>query len=360
MKTRLFTPGPLTTDRRVRATMLRDWGSRDEAFIALTTELRSQLLAVAGGEGTHVAVPLQGSGTFGLEAVVATLVGAEHKLLVLVNGAYGRRMVTIAQRMGRSVTALEWPEDCAVEPARVAAALATDTGITHVVLVHCETTTGILNPLGGVAAVVAVAGRVLLLDAMSSFGALPIDLGAMPIGAVIASSNKCLEGVPGIVFALIERGLIAAAAGRSPSVSFDLFEQHRGFERDGQWRFTPPVQVVAATVEALRLLREEGGPAARLARYRRHFEMVAGALTKLGYTLYLEPSVQAPIIATFRPPPGGAFDFAAVYGRLAARGLLIYPGKLTQGESFRIGCIGALEESDFTELVAAFAEAATI
>ncbi len=359
MRTRLFTPGPLTTDRRVRETMLRDWGSRDEAFIALTTELRRELLAVAGGAATHVAVPLQGSGTFGLEAMVATLIGAEHKLLVLVNGAYGRRMVTITQRMGRAVTALEWPEDRAVEPVGVAAALAADATITHVALVHCETTTGILNPLDEVAAVVAAAGRVLLLDAMSSFGALPIDLGAMPIGAVIASSNKCLEGVPGIVFALIERELIAAAAGRSPSVSFDLYEQHRGFERDGQWRFTPPVQVVAALVEALRLLCEEGGPAARLARYRRRFEMVADALTKLGYPLYLDPAVQAPIIATFRPPPGG-FDFAAVYGRLAARGLLIYPGKLTQGESFRIGCIGALDEADFTELVAAFAEAATI
>ena len=354
MKQRLFTPGPLTTDPRVRAAMGRDWGSRNDDFIALTAELRAGLLAVANGGGSHVAVPLQGSGTFILEAAVATLIGPEHTLLVLVNGAYGRRMVEIARRMGRPVEAIEWAEDVAVDPAAVAERLARDPAISHVALVHCETTTGILNPLAEIADVVAAAGRPLILDAMASFGALPIDLATTKIAAVLASGNKCLEGPPGLAYALIERALLADAKGRSPSLSFDLHAQWLGLEKDGQWRFTPPVHVVAGTVEALRLLAEEGGPPARLARYRRNLTHLRAGLEPLGYTLYLDPALQGPTIATFRPIAGQPFDFAALYARLAAKGLVIYPGKLTADESFRIGCIGALTAADFAELVAAF------
>ena len=357
MTQRLFTPGPLTTDRRVRHAMLDDWGSRDAAFIALTAEIRAGLLAVANGAGTHAAIPIQGSGTFVLEAAVATLVGPEHKLLVLVNGAYGRRMAEIARRMGRDVVTLDWAEDAVVEVGPVAEALAADPAISHVAVVHCETTTGIVTPLASIAAAVQAAGRVLIVDAMASFGALPIDLAETRIGALLASSNKCLEGTPGIAFALVETGLIADAKGRSPSLSLDLHDQWRGFESNGQWRFTPPVQVAAALAEALRLLAAEGGPRARLARYQRRFAIVREGLEALGHALYLDPAVQGPIIATFRPRPDRAFDFEALYARLAAQGLMIYPGKLTAGESFRIGCIGALDDADFHALVAAFGQA---
>lgn len=354
MKQRLFTPGPLTTDPRVRAAMGRDWGSRNDDFIALTAELRAGLLAIANGGGSHVAVPLQGSGTFILEAAVATLIGPEHKLLVLVNGAYGRRMVEIARRMGRQVEAIEWAEDVAVDPAAVAERLGRDPAISHVALVHCETTTGILNRLAEIADGVAAAGRPLILDAMASFGALPIDLATTKIAAVLASSNKCLEGPPGLAYALIERALLADAKGRSPSLSFDLHAQWLGLEKDGQWRFTPPVQIVAGTVEALRLLAEEGGPPARLARYRRNLARLRAGLEPLGYSLYLDPALQGPTIATFRPIADHPFHFPALHAKLAAQGLVIYPGKLTADETFRIGCIGALTEADFAELVAAF------
>jgi len=352
---RLFTPGPLTTDARVRAAMDRDWGSRDADFIALTAELRSRLLGVVpGAAARHVAVPIQGAGSYALEAAVATLIGAEHRLLVLVNGAYGRRMVEIARRMGRDVVALEWSEHEAVDPARVATALAGDATISHVALVQCETTTGLLNPVDAVAQVVAEAGRVLIVDAMSGFGALPLDRGATRIGAVLASSNKCLEGPPGIAFALVERDLLVEAKGRSPSLAFDLHDQARGFEADGQWRFTPPVQVVAGLVEALRLHEAEGGASARLARYRRRYEILRAGMERLGYPLYLDPALQAPIIATFRPRAGQEkFDFARFHDHLARRGLVIYPGKLTAEPSFRVGCIGALEDGDFDELIEA-------
>jgi 2-aminoethylphosphonate-pyruvate transaminase len=349
----LLTPGPLTTHPATRQAMLRDWGSRDAGFIALTAEMRSRLLQVAQGAGSHVAVPLQGSGTFVVEATLATLLPPEGKLLVLVNGTYGERMVSIARRMGRQAEALRWPEAEPVEPDRVASALQADPGITHVALVHCETTTGILNPLSEIAAAVAAAGRPFLLDAMSSFGALPIDLRAVPITALMASSNKCLEGVPGLGFALIETAALAAAEGRSPSTSLDLHAQWRGFEKDGQWRFTPPVQVVAALVEALRRLEAEGGPPARLARYRRNLETLTKGMSRLGFELYLDPAVQAPIIATFRLPQAPALAFGPFYDALAERGFLIYPGKLTEAETFRIGCIGALDEADFKRLLAA-------
>ena len=356
MKQRLFTPGPLTTDSRVREAMLADWGSREEPFIALTAEIRRGLLTVANGVATHQAVPIQGSGTFVLEAAVATLIGPEHRLLALVNGAYGRRMAAIATRMGRQVTTLDWRDDEVVKADAVAAALAADPAISHVSVVHCETTSGIVTPLKPIAEAVAAAGRVLIVDAMASFGALPIDLAALPVGALLASSNKCLEGTPGIAFALVETELLATAEGRSPSLSLDLHDQWRGLEANGQWRFTPPVQVAAALAEALRLLDAEGGPPARLARYRRRFEALATGMTRLGYTFYLDPAVQGPIIATFRPPSSGPFDFSALHARLAACGLHIYPGKLTDEPTFRIGCIGALEDDDFTELLEIFAE----
>ncbi|WP_426955119.1 2-aminoethylphosphonate--pyruvate transaminase [Muricoccus radiodurans] len=351
----LLTPGPLTTAPETRRAMLRDWGSRDPAFIALTAEMRSRLLRVAGAEGTHVAVPLQGSGTFIVEAAIATLLAPGDKLLVLINGAYGERMVTIARRMGRAVEALRWPEDQPVDSARVAESLRADPAITHVALVHCETTTGILNPLPEVATVVAEAGRAFLLDAMSSFGALDLNLSAVPVTAVLASSNKCLEGVPGLGFALITPAALERAKGNSPSLSFDLHAQWRGFESDGQWRFTPPVQVVAALVEALRRLEAEGGPAARGRRYQRNFDTLLAGMRRLGFELFLDEAVQAPIIATFRMPSDRPLEFRAFYDALADRGFLIYPGKLTQAETFRIGCIGALDRPDFERLLEAVA-----
>jgi 2-aminoethylphosphonate-pyruvate transaminase len=348
----LLTPGPLTTQLGVRQAMLRDWGSRDEAFIALTAEMRERLLAVAQGEESHVAVPLQGSGTFIVEAVLGTLVGANDKLLVLVNGAYGERMITIAHRLNRTVVALHWPEDKAIRPEQVDRALRDDPAITHVAFVHCETTTGLLNPLDSLAGLAARHGKALLVDAMSSFGALPINLQRAPVAAVMASSNKCLEGVPGLGFALIEKAALRAAQGNSPSLSLDLFEQWRAFEANGQWRFTPPVQVVAALVEALRRLEAEGGPEARLHRYWDNFLTLDDGMAELGFRLYLRHSVQAPIIATYWQPEEAWFRFPQFYEALARRGFLIYPGKLSRADTFRIGCIGALCPDDYRRLLA--------
>ena len=358
--------------------MDRDWGSRDRDFIALTAELRERLLGVANAADTHVAVPIQGAGTYALEAAAASLLRPTDRLLALVNGAYGRRMVEIARRLGRQVEVIEEPEDVAIQPDRVREALARDPGLSHVSVVHVETTTGLLNPLAEVAAEANRAGRRLIVDAMASFGALPLDLQATPVDVVLASSNKALEGAPGLAFALVERGMLEQAQGVSPSMSLDLAAQASGFARDGQWRFTPPVQVVAGLVEALKLLDADGaragpwrctppglgvaglgaafkrleaagGPPAGRARYAANLATLVDGVVPLGFPLFLPRELQAPIIATFRH--GAAFDFPAFYDALGRAGFVIYPGKLTRAASFRIGCIGQVFPSDMERLV---------
>ena len=352
MRTLLLTPGPLTTSDATRAALGDDWGSRDPAFIALTARLRARLRALVHGEASHETVLIAGSGTFAVEAAVGTLVPRDGKLLVLANGAYGQRIAAIARQIGRTVRCESWPETEPVAATRVDAMLRDDRDVTDVAVVHCETSTGLRNPLEAVAAVVAAHGRRLLVDAMSGFGALPIDLRRTRACAVMASSNKCLEGVPGIAFIVAERRHLARCAGRSHSLGLDLHAQWSGFERDGQWRFTPPVQVAAALDAALDQLDAEGGVAARGARYRRlHARLVEG-MAALGFETYLPPALQAPVIVTFRDP-GPPFDFAALYDALAADGIVLYPGKLTQAPSFRIGCIGAIGDADIARALAA-------
>ena len=351
-RTLLLTPGPLTTSDATRAALGRDWGSRDAAFVALTGRLRHRLAALAGGADTHEAVLLPGSGTAAVEAALGSLVPRDGRALVLVNGAYGRRMVEILRRLGRDHLVREWPEDRAVDPVELDRILADDGGITDVALVHCETTSGLLNPLDAVAAVVRRHGRRLLLDAMSSFGALSVEAARQGLMAVMASSNKGLEGVPGIGIVVAESAHLAGCRGNATSLSLDLFEQAAGFRDNGQWRHTPPVQVAAALDAALDQLDAEGGVAARGARYRRLHALLVEGMAALGFESYLAPELQAPIIVTFRDP-GPPFSFDRFYAALAAEGIVIYPGKLTRAPSFRIGCIGALDEADMRRVIAA-------
>ncbi|WP_158744174.1 2-aminoethylphosphonate--pyruvate transaminase [Acidisphaera sp. L21] len=348
----LLTPGPLTTSDATRAALARDWGSRETDFIAMSEGVRARLVALAGVADTHVAVPLPGSGTHAVEAVVQTLVPRDGKLLVLVNGAYGHRMVAMARRLGRQVALLEAPEDQPIAPAAVAAALSADPAVTDVALVHCETTSGLLNPLEAVAAVVQAANRRFIIDAMSSFGAIPIDGAALQFSALVGSANKGLEGVPGLSYAIAEKTHLAASAGNASSVSLDLHDQWRGFESNRQWRFTPPVQVVAALAAALDQLAAEGGIAARHARYSRNCDVLLDGMQALGFVLFLPRALQAPVITTWHIPPGGWFQFDQFYEFLHQRGVIIYPGKLTAQPSFRIGCIGAIGPDDLARAMA--------
>ena len=355
----LLTPGPLTTTLRTKLAMLRDWGSWDTDFIALTARVREQLLDIVQGHDSHVVVPLQGSGTFSVEAAVATLVPRDGHVLVLDNGAYCKRAARLTLMMGRRVSMLPFDEQGPVDTQALDARLAADASITHVVLIHCETGTGALNPLAEVAAVCERHGRGLVVDAMSSFAALPIDARAVRFDALVAASGKCLEGVPGMGFVFIRKAVLDGCAGRSQSLAMDLHDQHVYMQRTGQWRFTPPTHVLAALAEALVQFVEEGGQPARLARYTDNCRTLVEGLSALGLRPFLDPAVQAPIIVTFHAPQHPAYDFRRFYDAVKARGFLLYPGKLTEVETFRVGCIGAVGRNEMQQAVNAVEESMT-
>ena len=353
----LLTPGPLTTTLRTKLAMLRDWGSWDADFNALTARLRSRLLDIVHGQDSHVVVPLQGSGTFSVEAAVATVVPRDGHVLVPDNGAYCKRAGKLSQMMGRRVTLLPTDEQRPVRAAEVDAALAAEPGITHVILIHCETGTGVENPLAEVAAVCERRGVGLVVDAMSSFAALPIDARAVRFDALVAASGKCLEGVPGMGFVFIRRAVLDGCAGHSHSLAMDLHDQHQYMQKTGQWRFTPPTHVVAALDCAVQQFVEQGGQPARLARYTDNCRTLVGGMAALGFRPFLDSEVQAPIIVTFHAPAHPAYDFKRFYAAAKARGFILYPGKLTQVETFRVGCIGAIGPNEMRQAVEAVADA---
>ncbi len=341
----LLTPGPLTTARSVKEAMLHDWGSRDATFVRLNGEVLDRLPDVINGRGTFATVPMQGSGTFAVEAMLTTFVPRNGKCLILINGAYGRRAKTILDIAGRATVVLETPEDVAPDLAALDAALASDAAITHVFVVHCETTSGILNPVREIAGITARRGRRLLIDAMSAFGALPLDSATTPFDAVAASSNKCLEGVPGLGFVLARQAALAETKGNATTLALDLFDQHQNLARTGQYRFTPPIHVIVAFHQALMEFFAEGGQPGRGARYAENGRVLVEGMRNLGFRPLLPAALQAPIIYTFHMPTDPAFVFQTFYDRLKDRGYVIYPGKLTVADSFRIGCIGRIDAS---------------
>ena len=349
----LLTPGPLTTSMSVKRAMLRDWGSRDGDFIALNAEIRQRLVDLIDGGDRYATVPLQGSGTFVVEAMLGTLVPLDGKLLVLVNGAYGERMVKIAGYHGRAVDTLTTPENVPNDVAALDARLAADPAISHVAVVHCETTSGIINPVAEVAEVTARHGRELLIDSMSAFGALPLSASEIPFAAVVASSNKCLQGVPGMGFCIVDKDVLAGTKGNAPALVLDLHDQHVAMEKNGQWRFTPPTHVMAAFLEAMREHEAEGGVAGRGARYSENCRILVDGMRALGFETLLPDELQAPIIITFEMPADPAFDFERFYDELRKRDYVIYPGKLTVAPSFRIGCIGDLHAEQMHGALAA-------
>lgn len=354
----LFTPGPLTTSAPVKAAMLRDLGSRDVEFIGVVREVRSRLCAVAlVSEDVFTTVLVQGSGTFGIEATLTSCIPRTGKLLVVVNGAYGARMVQIAKVAGIAVEAYRVGEDEAPSAAEVARLLEADAAVTHVAVVHCETTTGMFNPVEEIGRAVRAAGRKLIVDAMSSFGAVPIDLEAAGVDYLVSSANKCIEGVPGFSFVLARRAALLETEGWARSLTLDLYAQWRGLEDNGQFRFTPPTHALLAFRQALLELDEEGGVAGRAARYRANREVCREGMRRLGFAEFLLGELgRGYIITSYRFPADPRFDFAAFYRNLSDRGFVIYPGKVSNADCFRIGHIGRLGPEDTRALLAAIEE----
>ena len=351
----LLTPGPLTTAFRVKEAMLRDWGSWDADFRAMTKSLCDQLVALAGDtEGEFACVPMQGSGSYCVEAMLGSFVPHDGKVLVLANGAYGLRAAETMRYIGRAYRLIDKGDYMPPRGDEVAAALDADPAITHVIAIHCETSSGILNPVAEISEAVYSRGRKLLVDSMSAFGA--VDLTGIHYDAMVSSANKCIEGVPGFGFVIARKTELLASKGNCHSLSLDVHAQWANMVKSGQWRYTPPTHVVAAFLEALRLHHEEGGVAARGARYARNRDVMVSGMRELGFETLLKDRWLSPIIVTFFCPADPNFVFPRFYDLMKSKGFIIYPGKLTVVDSFRIGLIGRMDEHVMRRVVAAAGE----
>ena len=340
----LLTPGPLTTAYEVKEAMLKDWGSWDEDFRDLTKKLRKNLLSLLGPrKNLYDCVPIQGSGTFAVESMLGTFIPKDGKLLVLANGAYGLRAAQTMDYLNRDYHLLDKGDYLPPRGSEVAGILENDKAITHVLVIHCETSSGILNPLEEIGAVVKSAGRKLLIDSMSAFGAVPVDPEKIDFEAMVSSANKCIEGVPGFGFVFAKLSELEAAKGNCHSLSLDVEAQWSAMEKSGQWRFTPPTHVVAAFLTALEIHEEEGGVAGRGARYTNNRDVMVSGMRDLGFETLLDERWLSPIIVTFFCPADRAFEFTKFYDLMKSEGYIIYPGKLTVVDSFRIGCIGRMD-----------------
>ncbi len=349
----LLTPGPLTTSQSVKQVMVHDWGSRDATFLKINQTVLESLPQIAHAKDSFVTVPVQGSGTFAVEAMLTSFVPPKGKVLLLINGAYGHRAKKILDIARRRSVVYETPEDTPPDLKKVEALLKRNSSITHLFVVHCETTSGIVNPIAAIGDLAKRYGKIYLVDSMSAFGALPLDAEAIHADAIAASSNKCIEGVPGLGFVLARKALMPSLKGNATTLVLDLHDQWQNFEKTGQYRFTPPIHVIVSFHQALTEFFEEGGQTGRGARYQDNCNTLVDGMRALGFRTLLPDALQAPIIITFHMPKNKGFVFQTFYDGLKDRGFVIYPGKLTVADSFRIGCIGRLYPKDMQSAVAA-------
>ena len=355
----LLTPGPLTTSRTVKATMMQDYCTWDDDYNRIVQRIRQRLVRLVSDGDDATAVLMQGSGTFAVEATVGSVIPPDGKLLVINNGAYGKRIAQIAARLGIEHTEITFSEVEPVDPESVGRALADDPRITHVALVHCETTTGMLNPAADVGRTVKQHGRVLILDAMSSLGGMPTRMDSLSADYLVASANKCIQGVPGFGFVIARRAALEKTESWARSLSLDLFDQWREMEtHGGKWRYTSPTHAVRAFAQALDELEEEGGVEARHRRYSENHRRLVSGMQRLGFRPLLRAELRSPFITAFLYPDDPAFSFLAFYEAMKRRRFVIYPGKVSQAETFRIGTIGHVFPEDIDELIRAVAESA--
>lgn len=348
---KLLTPGPLTTTDTVKKEMLFDHCTWDDDYKAITQEIRSKLLELAHvSEDEYTSILMQGSGTFGVEAVITSEIGEGDKLLICANGAYGERMEDIAKHAHISYTIYHEDYDKVPDAVKVGKILDSDPDITHVSMVHSETTSGILNDIESVSRVVKAHRRTMIVDAMSSFGGVDIPVADWGIDFIISSANKCIQGVPGFSFIIANKEKLIASKGKATSLSLDIYDQWETMSKDGKWRFTSPTHVVLAFAQALRELEQEGGITARHKRYSDNNKLLISRMRELGFKTYIDEAHQGPIITTFLYPENRKFDFADMYEYIKERGYAIYPGKVTEADTFRIGNIGEIYEEDIIKV----------
>lgn len=354
---KLLTPGPLTTSETVKKEMMVDHCTWDNDYKQITQKIRRELLDLAHvSPEEYTAVLMQGSGTFGVESAITSSVGKDGKLLILSNGAYGERMADIAEHAGLKYRIEKFPYYEVPDAAVVAKVLDEDPEITHVSMVHSETTSGILNDIASVAKVVKERNKVYIVDAMSSFAGVEIPVQDLGIDFIISSANKCIQGVPGFTFIICKKSELMKCKGKAVSLSLDLYDQWKGMDGDGKWRFTSPTHVVLAFAKAMEELKEEGGIPARAKRYADNNKLLIEEMGKLGYKTYIDAEHQGPIITTFFYPEDANYTFSEMYEFIKARGYAIYPGKVTEAETFRIGNIGEIYKEDIEKLISIYKE----
>lgn len=350
---KLLTPGPLTTTESVKKVMMEDHCTWDNDYKRITQKIRRNLLKLAhASEEEYTTVLMQGSGTFGVESVLTSAIGTGEKLLIASNGAYGERMEDIAKHAGINYKILKFNYGEVPNPTVIADEIEKDAEITHVAMVHSETTSGILNDIASVARIVKAKGKVFIVDAMSSFGGVDIQVEKLGIDFIISSANKCIQGVPGFSFIICRRSELMKCEGKAVSLSLDLYDQWKGMDKDGKWRFTSPTHVVLAFEKAMQELEEEGGIIARSERYASNNRLLIEKMEKMGFRAYINSEHQGPIITTFFYPENVEFDFKEMYQYIKERGYAIYPGKLTEAETFRIGNIGEIYKEDIVKVCA--------
>ncbi len=349
---KLFTPGPLNTSAKVKQAMFVDVGSRDLEFTNAVQEIRSHLLDIAiVDKNNYTTVIIQGSGTFGIESIISCALKPNDNLLILINGAYGERILKIATTHHIATEVLRFEENELVNPTIVEDVLKSQPHITHVAMIHSETTTGLFNPIATIGKLCKQYDKTYIVDAMSSFGGVTMQVEENNIDFLVSSSNKCIEGVPGFSFAICKRESLNQCEGNSPTVSLDLFEQWKGLEQNGQFRFTPPTLAIMAFQQAISELVKEGGVSARELRYRNNQQVLLKGTRAMGLEEYLPQEIQGHIINSFLYPKQPNFNFDRFYKKLNDKGCVIYPGKLSKVNAFRIGNIGQLFEEDMNYLV---------
>lgn len=354
---KLLTPGPLTTTDTVKKEMMEDHCTWDDDYKQITQKIRKELLKLAHvSEEEYTAVLMQGSGSFGVESVLTSTVGEKEKLLIVANGAYGERMEDIAKHAKLSYVIYHEDYDKIPSAEKIGEMLEKDPAITHVSMVHSETTSGILNDIAAVSKVVKAAGRTMIVDAMSSFGGVDIPVGELGIDYIVSSANKCIQGVPGFSFIICKRENLLASAGKARSLSLDLYDQWKTMEKDGKWRFTSPTHTVLAFAKALEEMEAEGGIPARAKRYADNNHLLIKKMEEMGIRTYIGAEHQGPIITTFYYPEHHNFSFQEMYAYIKGRGYAIYPGKVTDADTFRIGNIGEIYEEDIEKVCAIFRE----
>ncbi|MFT5758964.1 MAG: 2-aminoethylphosphonate-pyruvate transaminase [Alteromonadaceae bacterium] len=352
---KLLTPGPLTTTDTVKTAMLKDWCTWDDDYnIEVVESIRSKITRYSTDDRHYTSVLMQGSGTASVEAVLGSVIAEGKKVLIINNGAYGKRMAEICQILKLEHTVVDYLEEMQPDLDEIKSILLDDDTITHLAMVHCETTTGMLNPINEVAELCQQHNIVFILDAMSSFGGIEFDIGVLDIGFMISSANKCIQGVPGFGFVIAKRHLLEECKGQAKSLTLDLYDQWHTMETsNGKWRFTSPTHVVRAFYQALLELADENGISARAKRYAQNQRLLVDGMRELGFKTLLTDKLQSPIITSFLSPESAEYEFKVFYQRLKSMGFVIYPGKVSNADCFRIGNIGEIFPEDIVQLLAA-------